>query len=114
LCNTVYTEEERKTLTEIIESFNARHGTDFSEEDYLRFEGVNNDILDDDVWVEMLRNNDPRDVRPRFDAEFIRRAVRVFQRDNAMRNAFMQDQEARDMLMDLMFQRAVRGAGRAA
>ena len=59
----------------------------------------------------MLRNNDPRDVRPRFDAEFVRRA---FQRDNAMRNAFMQDQEARDMLMGLIFQRAVRGAGRAA
>ncbi|PVA05265.1 type I restriction endonuclease subunit R [Thalassorhabdomicrobium marinisediminis] len=109
-----YTEEESKTLTEIIQAFNARHGTEFSEEDYIRFEAVNNDILDDDVWAEMLRNNDPRDVRPRFDAEFTRRAIRAFQRDNAMRNAFMQDQEARDMLMGLMFQRAVRGAGRAA
>ncbi|ATG47791.1 DEAD/DEAH box helicase [Celeribacter ethanolicus] len=109
-----YTEEESKTLTEIITSFNARHGTEFSEEDYIRFEAVNNDILDDDVWAEMLRNNDPRDVRPRFDAEFMRRAIQAFQRDNAMRNAFMQDQEARNMLMGLMFQRAVRGAGRAA
>ena len=109
-----YTEEESKTLTEIITAFNARHGTEFSEEDYIRFEAVNNDILEDDVWAEMLRNNDPRDVRPRFDAEFMRRAIRAFQRDNAMRNAFMQDQEARDMLMTLMFQRAVRGAGRAA
>lgn len=109
-----YTEEESKTLTEIIESFNARHGTEFSEEDYLRFEAVNNDILEDDVWAEMLRNNDPRDVRPRFDAEFMRRTIQAFQRDNAMRNAFMQDKEARDMLMGLMFQRAVRGAGRAA
>ncbi|MFX4300255.1 type I restriction endonuclease subunit R [Pseudosulfitobacter pseudonitzschiae] len=109
-----YTEEESKTLTEIITSFNARHGTEFSGEDYIRFEAVNNDILDDDVWAEMLRNNDPRDVRPRFDAEFMRRAIQAFQRDNAMRNAFMQDQEARDMLMGLMFQRAVRGAGRAA
>lgn len=109
-----YTQEESKTLTEIIESFNARHGTEFSEEDYLRFEAVNNDILEDDVWAEMLRNNDPRDVRPRFDAEFMRRTIQAFQRDNAMRNAFMQDKEARDMLMGLMFQRAVRGAGRAA
>ncbi|GGC22210.1 hypothetical protein GCM10011363_43470 [Marivita lacus] len=109
-----YTEEESKTLTEIIESFNARHGTEFSEDDYIRFEAVNNDILDDDVWAEMLRNNDPRDVRPRFDAEFMRRTIQAFQRDNAMRNAFMQDKEARDMLMGLMFQRAVRGAGRAA
>lgn len=109
-----YTEEESKTLTEIIESFNARHGMEFSKDDYIRFEAVNNDILDDDVWAEMLRNNDPRDVRPRFDAEFMRRTIQAFQRDNAMRNAFMQDKEARDMLMGLMFQRAVRGAGRAA
>jgi type I restriction enzyme R subunit len=106
-----YTEEEQKTLSEIIASFNARHGTEFSAEDYLRFEAVNTDILEDDVWVEMLRNNDPRDVRPRFDAEFMRRAIQAFQRDNAMRNAFMQDQEARNMLMGLMFQRAVRSAG---
>jgi type I restriction enzyme R subunit len=44
----------------------------------------------------------------------MRRAIQAFQRDNAMRNAFMQDQEARNMLIGLMFQRAVRGAGRAA
>lgn len=109
-----YTEEEQKTLSEIISSFNSRHGTEFSEEDYVRFEAVNADILKDDTWVEMLARNDPRDVRPRFDAEFMRRAIQAFQRDNAMRNAFMQDQEARNMLMGLMFQRAVRGAGRAA
>ena len=109
-----FTEEEAKTLSEIIEAFNSRHGTEFSEEDYIRFEAVNQDILDDDAWAEMLRNNDPRDVQPRFEAEFVRRTIQAFQRDGAMRNAFMQDQEARDMLMQLMFQRAVRGAGRAA
>jgi type I restriction enzyme R subunit len=109
-----YTEEESKTLTEIITAFNARHGTEFSEEDYIRFEAVNEDILGNDVWAEMLRNNDPRDVRPRYDAEFMRRSISAFKRDGAMRNAFMQDKEARDMLMALMFKRAVRGAGRAA
>lgn len=109
-----FTEEEAKTLSEIIEAFNSRHGTEFSEEDYIRFEAVNQDILDDDAWAEMLRNNDPRDVQPRFEAEFVRRTIQAFQRDGAMRNAFMQDQEARNMLMQLMFRRAVRGAGRAA
>lgn len=109
-----FTEEEAKTLSEIIEAFNSRHGTEFSEEDYIRFEAVNQDILDDEAWAEMLRNNDPRDVQPRFEAEFVRRTIQAFQRDGAMRNAFMQDQEARDMLMQLMFRRAVRGAGQAA
>lgn len=109
-----FTEEEAKTLSEIIDAFNSRHGTEFSEEDYIRFEAVNQDILDDEAWAEMLRNNDPRDVQPRFEAEFVRRTIQAFQRDGAMRNAFMQDQEARDMLMQLMFRRAVRGAESAA
>lgn len=34
--------------------------------------------------------------------------------DGAMRNAFMQDQEARDLLMELMFRRSVRNARCAA
>lgn len=105
-----FTEDEAKTLKEIIEAFNSRHGTEFSEDDYIRFEAVNNDILNDEEFAEMLRNNDPRDVRPHFDKQFMRRARQAFQRDNAMRNAFMQDEEARKMLMTFMFQRAVRGA----
>jgi len=109
-----FTEEDEAALSEIIEAFNARHGTNFTDEDYIRFEAVNEAILGDEAWAEMFRNNQPQDVRPHYDAEFMRRAIQAFQRDNAMRNAFLQDREAREMLMGLMFQRAVRGAGRAA
>jgi type I restriction enzyme, R subunit len=109
-----FTEEDHAALSEIIEAFNARHGTNFTDEDYIRFEAVNEAILGDDAWGEMLRNNAPRDVRPHYDAEFMRRVIQAFQRDNAMRNAFLQDQDARERLMALMFERAVRGAGRAA
>ena len=108
-----FTEDESKTLEEIIEAFNSRHGTNFTENDYIRFESVNNDILADDDFAEMLRNNNPQDVRPHFDKEFMRRARQTFQRDHAMQNAFMQDEVARKMLMTLMFQRAVRGVGEA-
>ncbi|WP_299651191.1 type I restriction endonuclease [uncultured Jannaschia sp.] len=109
-----FTEEEARALSEIIDSFNARHGTNFTEQDYVRFEAVNDDIVGDDAWGEMLRNNAPNDVRPRFDAEFMRRAIQAFQRDNEMRNAFLTDAEARRMLMDLMFRRALRQANEAA
>lgn len=105
-----FTEEEARTLSEIIESFNARHGTEFTEEDYIRFEAVNDDIVDDEEWAALLANNLPGDVQPRYDAEFMRRTIQSFQRDNAMRNAFLQDAEARKMLLDLMFRRAVRRA----
>src|SRR5690606_17390299 len=53
-----YTEDERRSLSEIIEAFNQRHGTEFTEEDFLRFEQVNQEILDGDM-TEMLRNNPP-------------------------------------------------------
>ncbi|MDK3075767.1 type I restriction endonuclease subunit R [Sedimentitalea sp. JM2-8] len=50
-----YTEEEEKSLSEIIDSFNERHGTRFSREDFLRFEKVTRDIMDEDM-TEMVRN----------------------------------------------------------
>jgi type I restriction enzyme R subunit len=109
-----FTEEDRASLSEIIEAFNSRHGTNFTDEDYIRFEAVNEAIIEDEEWAEMFRNNRPDDVRPRYDAEFMRRAIQAFQRDNAMRNAFLQDQDAREMLMGLMFERAMRGAARGA
>jgi type I restriction enzyme, R subunit len=53
-----YTTEEEKSLSEIIKAFNDRHGTQFTREDFNRFEQVNRDNMDDDM-VEMLRNNPP-------------------------------------------------------
>ena len=50
-----YTEDEKKELSEILEAFNERHGTDFTEADMIRFEQVNREILDEDM-SEMLRN----------------------------------------------------------
>lgn len=108
-----FTDEDHKALSEIIDAFNTRHSTNFTAEDYIRFEAVNDAIVGDEAWVDMLRNNPPGVVRPRFNEEFMRRAIHAFQRDRQMQSAFMQDREAREMLMDLMFQRAVRGAGQA-
>ena len=53
-----YTEEEERSLSEIIKAFNDRHGTAFTREDFIRFERVNREIMDDDL-TEMLRNNPP-------------------------------------------------------
>jgi type I restriction enzyme, R subunit len=55
-----YTDEEEKLLSEIIDSFNERHDTNFTSEDFLRFERVNRGILDDDI-LDMMLNN-PADV----------------------------------------------------
>ena len=60
-----------------------------------------------------MRYNDPRNERARHDTKFIRRAISTFPRVVSMRNALIHCREARDMLMTLMFKRAVRRAGRA-
>ncbi|MBO6728231.1 MAG: type I restriction endonuclease subunit R, partial [Maricaulis sp.] len=42
-----FTEKEAKTLQEIIDAFNERHGTKFSEADYLRFFAASEKVMED-------------------------------------------------------------------
>lgn len=102
-----YTEDEKKELSEIVKAFNDRHGTQFSEADMLRFEQVNRDILDEDL-SEMLRNNPPDVVYAAFRDAFFQGAIRMFQRDNEMRNIVLTDAEARDKATRYFFGRALR------
>ena len=108
-----YTDEEQKTLQEIIDGFNDAHGTDFTEADFVRFEKVKAEVMDDEMR-KMLRNNPPDVSRDAFVNAFYKGAIRAFQRDNEMRNIIMQDKDARDRLFGLMFGRALREAQAAA
>lgn len=102
-----YTEEEQRSLDEIISSFNDRHGADFSEADFLRFEAVNSEILDERL-VEMMRNN-PEDVVYRaFNETFFRAIVRTFQRDNEMKSVVLTDPAMRERITKHFFRRAQR------
>ncbi|MFN3933260.1 MAG: type I restriction endonuclease subunit R [Parvibaculum sp.] len=103
-----YTEEEEKALSEIIEAFNARHGTNFVEEDFIRGRQTGEDMAADPDWQERVLNNAPQDIKPMFEAEFLRRMIAAFQRDSQFSSAFLQDPEARRMLMDLEFRRMSR------
>ncbi|WOF44397.1 DEAD/DEAH box helicase family protein [Sphingopyxis indica] len=102
-----YTEDEKKELSEIVKAFNERHGTQFSEADMTRFEQVNEEILGDDL-AQMLRNNPPDVVYTAFAQAFFRGAIRMFQRDNEMRNIVLTDAEARDKATRHFFNRALR------
>ncbi|GGO89742.1 type I restriction endonuclease subunit R [Stakelama pacifica] len=102
-----YTEDEQKELSEIVNAFNERHGTQFSEGDMIRFEQVNEEILGDNL-AEMLRNNPPDVVYTAFAQAFFQGAVRMFQRDNEMRNIVLTDAEARDKATRHFFNRALR------
>lgn len=102
-----YTEDEKKELSEIVKAFNERHGTQFSQADMIRFEQVNEEILGDDL-ADMLRNNPPDVVYAAFAQAFFQGAVRMFQRDNEMRNIVLTDAEARDKATRHFFNRALR------
>lgn len=104
-----YTEEDEKSLSEIILSFNERHGTSFSREDFLRFERVNEEILDEDM-KEMMRNNPADVVYNAFSQAFFQGMVRMFQKDNEMRSIVMTDKDARDLATRHYFKRARRQA----
>jgi type I restriction enzyme R subunit len=102
-----YTEDEEKTLSEIVKSFNDRHGTQFAKEDFLRFEQVNRDILDEDM-TEMLRNNPPDVVYSAFSQAFFEGAIRLFQRENRLQDIVMTDPEVRNQAIRHFFNRALR------
>ena len=104
-----YTEEEEKSLSEIIDSFNERHGTQFSREDFLRFERVTRDIMDEDM-TEMVKNNPADVVYNAFSQAFFQGMVRAFQQDNEMRNIVMTDKDAREQATRHFFKRAQRQA----
>ncbi len=102
-----YTEEEERSLSEIIDSFNERHGTQFSREDFLRFERVTREIMDEDM-TEMVKNNPADVVYNAFSQAFFQGMVKIFQKDNEMRNSVMTDKEAREQATWHFFKRAQR------
>ena len=104
-----YTEEEEKSLSEIIDFFNERHGTNFSREDFLRFERVNREIMDDDM-KEMMRNNPADVVYTAFSQAFLQGMMRMFQNDREMQSIVMKDVAAREQATKHFFKRAQRQA----
>lgn len=103
-----YTEDEERALSEIIDNFNQRHGTEFTKEDFLRFEQVNRDILENEDLKDMLRNNPPDVVYGAFSQAFFEGVIRLFQRDNQLQNIVMTDSQAREQAIRHFFSRALR------
>lgn len=104
-----YTDDEKKELSEIIQSFNDRHGTEFTEAQMTRIEAVNPQIVDDDMR-EMLRNNPPDVVRSAYDKAVFQGMIRMFQNDAEMRDIILTDPEIRNKVTGYLFGRALREA----
>ncbi len=108
-----YTEEEKRSLSKIIETFNERHGTRFSEEDFLRFEYVNKRVMSDEM-KDMMRNNPADVVYGAYNESFFEHVVQSFQSDHEMQNIVMNDRDAREKVIRHFFtyaQRIVKEGG---
>ncbi|PBB34342.1 type I restriction endonuclease [Mesorhizobium sp. WSM3882] len=102
-----YTDEEAKALSEIVKSFNERHGTQFTEEDFIRLEQVKRKALDEDM-VAVLRNNPPDVSRPTFVRRLLEETIKQYQRDSSLQNIIMTNAEDRERIFDHLFSRALR------
>lgn len=102
-----YTEDEAKALSEIVRSFNERHGTQFTEEDFLRLEQVKRKALDDEMTA-VLRNNPPDVAKPTFIRRLLEETIKQHQKDSSLHNIIMTSAEDRDLLFTHIFNRALR------
>lgn len=102
-----YTEDEAKALSEIVKAFNERHGTQFTEEDFLRLEQVKRKALDEEMTA-VLRNNPPDVAYPTFSRRVFEEAIKQFQRDSGLQNIILTDAEDRDRIFRHLFNRALR------
>ncbi|UUP18385.1 type I restriction endonuclease subunit R [Nitratireductor thuwali] len=102
-----YTEDEAKALSEIVRSFNERHGTQFTEEDFIRLEQVKRKALDEEMAA-VLRNNPPDVSRPTFVRRLLEETIKQYQRDSSLQNIIMTNAEDRDRIFNHLFSRALR------
>jgi len=102
-----YTDDEAKALSEIVRSFNDRHGTQFTEEDFIRLEQVKRKALDEEMAA-VLRNNPPDVSRPTFVRRLLEETIKQYQRDSSLQSIIMTNAEDRDRIFNHLFSRALR------
>lgn len=95
-------DEEQRSLSEIIKLFHQLHGMPFTEKDKNRLEQVNQEIRNEKM-AEMLRNNPREDVYRVFSKEFFNEASRMFEREENIKNIFLEDKVIRDRLIRHFF-----------
>ncbi len=100
-------EDEGESLSKIIENFNQRHATSFSEDDFIKYERVNKEILNSDLR-EMLYNNPPDVVYGAFSQAFFQVFLKHSHRENELQNIIMTDPESREQIIKHFFCKTIK------
>lgn len=95
-------EEDPAPLSEIINAFNERFQTDWTEDDKLLFEQMRNDALKDDTLVEQARNNDLDQFRHVFDQRLVDILVSRLERNDSLAQNLLGNAEMLALFKSLM------------
>ena len=102
-----YTEDEKRTLSEIVKDFNLRHGIEFTAKDFISYDQAKQKILTDEGMREMLMNNPPDVVERAFSESFYKEAIELLKRKNQLDNIFMTDSQSRKKITQFFLKRAL-------
>ena len=103
-----YTKDEKRALSEIVKDFNRRNGTEFTDEDLLKYNRVREETLKDEELREVLAKN-PSDVVSRtFTNAFYKEAIRLLQRENQLNDIFMNDEVSRNKMIEFQLKLALK------
>lgn len=103
------TEEEERSLSEIIDAFNERYGTNIREEDLLMVHQAADKTNDADM-MEMINNN-PADVaRDVWNKDMRQNLIQTIVRNNELNSILLSDGDLMAKVIAYSFQRALRQA----
>ncbi|ACB84384.1 type I restriction endonuclease subunit R [Natranaerobius thermophilus] len=93
-------EDEKAPLSEIIEIINERFGTDFTENDWLFFEQIKNDMLEDEELEKHARNNRKDNFYYAFKDHFDKKTIKRRTQNMELFAMLMDNEEFKEKVMD--------------
>ena len=95
-------EDEKESLSAIIDRLNARFGTDFTMTDQLTIEQIKEDFVKDPDMVRKAKNNSVEDFKYAFEKAFISKVIERMDQNQAFFAKVLDDEEFKDALMGHM------------
>ncbi|MBS3886008.1 MAG: hypothetical protein KGZ56_03030 [Dethiobacter sp.] len=95
-------EDEKESLSAIIDRLNARFGTDFTMADQLTIEQIKEDFVKDPDMVRKAKNNSVEDFKYAFEKAFISKVIERMDQNQAFFAKVLDDEEFKDALMGHM------------
>ena len=95
-------EDEKNTLSVVVEKINDRFGTDFTETDLLSYEQIKEDMMADDLIIQKAKNNTKENFKFAFEGEFINFVCDRMSTNEQFFMKILEDEDFKGVLMNKM------------